>query len=124
MPPVRLLIENIPHGISEEGLSHLFAPACKLLSVSLQTDSPARRRGRKAVVEVATEAEARRLLLGFDGCVLDDRQLNVQRLGEQEGPGLVGVPEPAWTLPVQSPKPRKARSPTGRPHRPERSPGR
>jgi len=121
---VRLLIENIPSAIGEEELSELFAPACELLSVSFQTSSPARGRGRKAVVEVATEAEAKRLLLGFDGYVLESRQLNVQRLGEGEEAGLIGGPGPAWTPPLQSPKPGKTRSPARRPHRPERSPGR
>ncbi len=124
MPPVRLLIENIPRAIGEEELSDLFAPACELLSVSFQTGRPAGRRGGKAVVEVATEAEARRLRLGFDGYVLERRQLNVQRLGEGEEAGVVGVPGPAWAPPQQLPKPGKTRGAARRPHRPERSPGR
>ena len=114
MVGARLFVGNLHHGVSEEELRGLLGRVGEIRSVYIPLDRLTGRSRGFALVEVASEKDAREIVREFNGYVLDLRRLRVEPVRE---------PETAY-VPKYRVRPRIKGRPAVRPHRPERSPGR
>ena len=114
MVEVQLFVGNLPYGVSEEGLRELLGRVGEIRSVHIPLDRLTGRSRGFALVEAASEMDAREIVREFNGYVLDARPLRVEP---------VRKPEAAY-VPKYRVRPRITGRPRARPHRPERSPGR
>ena len=114
MVGVRLFVGNLPPGVSEERLRELLERVGEIRSVYIPLDRQTGRPRGFALVEVASEKDAREVVREFNGYLMDARPLRVEPVRE---------PETAYA-PKYAVRPRIAGRPAVRPHRPERSPGR
>jgi cold-inducible RNA-binding protein len=114
MVEVQLFVGNLPCGVSEEELRGLLGRVGEIRSVCIPLDRLTGRSRGFALVEVASEMDAREIVREFNGYVLDLRRLRVEPVRE---------PETAY-LPKYRVRPRIMGRPAVRTHRPERSPSR
>ena len=114
MVGARLFVGNLPHGVNEEGLRGLLERVGEIRSVYIPLDRQTGRSRGFALVEVASEKDAREIVRELNGYVLDLRRLRVEPVRE---------PETAYVSKYRV-RPRIKGRPAVRPHRPERSPGR
>jgi RNA recognition motif-containing protein len=114
MAGVTLFVGNLPHEVREQQLRALLERAGDIRSVSIPLDRLTGRSRGFALVEVASETEAREIVRQFNGYVLDTRRLRVEPVREPH----------AGYAPRYGVRPRIRGRPAVRPHRPERSPGR
>ena len=110
----KLFVGDLPYGVSEEELRGLLERVGEIRSVYIPLDRLTGRSRGFALVEVASEMDAREIVREFNGYELDLRRLRVEPVRE---------PETAY-VPKYRVRPRITGRPAVRPHRPERSPGR
>jgi RNA recognition motif-containing protein len=112
---VKLFVGNLPYDVDETELKALLARAGAVTDVYMPLDRVTHRRRGFAMVEVSTDADARRIIGEFDGYTLRGRPLRINYAREREAPE---VPAKYRYL-----YPRKGR-PEPRPQWPERRPAR
>ena len=112
---VKLFVGNLSYEVDEQELSGLLRRAGKVNDVYMPLDRVTQMRRGFAMVELATDADARNVIREFNGYSLRGRAIRVDYARAREIPE---VPAKYRYL-----YPRKGR-PEARPRRPERSPAR
>ena len=90
MVGARLFVGNLPYGVSEEELRGLLERVGEIRSVYIPLDRLTGRSRGFALVEVASEMDAREIVREFNGYVLDLCRLCVEPVRE---PGTAYVPK-------------------------------
>src|SRR3970282_1694768 len=80
MVGARLFVGNLPYGVSEEELRGLLERVGEIRSVYIPLDRLTGRPRGFALVEVASEMDAREIVREFNGYVLDLRRPRVEPL--------------------------------------------
>lgn len=117
MATTRIIVENFPYQTTEDDLRALFETQGEVLSVNIPVDHITGLPHGVALVDMASEAEARDAVRHLDRALYGRRRLHVKLAQGWEYVDL--APPLAVQEPPIAPKP-----PPARPHRPERSPGR
>lgn len=117
MAAARLIVEHLPHEATEDDVRAIFELEGEVLSVSLPADLITGQTHGVAIVEMASEAEARDAAQNLDHVLYARRRLHV-KLAEGWEYADMAPPLPYGGA-ASAPKPAPVR-----PHRPERSPGR
>jgi len=84
MVGARLFVGNLPYGVSEEELRGLLQRVGEIRSVYIPRDRLTGRSRGFALVEVASEMDAREIVREFNGYVLDLCRLRVEPVREPE----------------------------------------
>jgi RNA recognition motif-containing protein len=111
---VQLFVGNLPHSVTSSQLRELLSRVATVATVTVPTERLTGRSRGFALVEVASEQDAREIVRKFNGYILDGRPLRVEPVRAPERP----------YVPRYRARPRAKGRPALRPHRPERSPGR
>ena len=117
MAAARITVGNFPYQTTEDDLRTLFETEGEVLAVTIPFDHITGQLEGFALVDMASEAEARHAVRHLDRALFGRRRLHVKLA---EGPLLANMAPP---LPVREARPGPTQPPA-RPHRPERSPGR
>lgn len=114
MVEVQLFVGNLPYSVTSSQLRELLSRVAEVTRVTVPTERVTGRSRGFALVEVASEKDAREIVRKFNGYILDARPLRVEPVREPERP----------YVPRYRARPGVKGRPAVRPHRPERSPGR
>ena len=116
MLEVHLFVGNVPYDVTSSRLHELLSRVATVTAVFVPTDRLTGKPRGFAIVELATEADAREIAREFNGYILDGQRLRVEAAPERRKEA------------EHRPKYRVRSAPKGRPEprrqRPERSPGR
>jgi hypothetical protein len=108
----KLLVKNLPAGMGERELVELLSPVCK---TTVSSGPAGEGQHRQALIEVPRHEDARRIVSGFDGRVVDGRQINVEWMREQyrAAPSALESEVEIGPPAEQRPPPARARRPHG-----------
>ena len=83
MVGTRVFIGNLPYAVTEEQLRELLSTVADVTAVSLPADQLTGRRHGFALIDVASEPDAREIVREFNGYTLDARRLRVEQATDQ-----------------------------------------
>lgn len=75
---MKISVENLPAGITEEGLKDVFGQIGEVQSVKLKTDLLTWRPNGNGIVDMALEVDAYRAINCFEGAAFNDKKIHVQ----------------------------------------------